>query len=395
MTSVNELSKDVLLKIFRHLELNDLISVCRVNKKFKLVAENPQLYQELRITRAHRLDDVVNILRKQSEAINVIKMQDISDSNTVLQYVALCANLRKLAMKECDGERGIKEISFDNLFARTNIKDLALKNCELEKFPKLNLKNVRSLLVVDNTSYQHPLEYMKEILPFVRTNNLTLSSLKLCVDNVTSVEQDDLFSAVENCPNLEVFQYQYPHVDEVKEHNFKKLFTLRNLVALSIVISNDTSQDTYDEFLNRPSTGNLRKIEFGGNICSLLPNIVRQCPDLEILRLVSLGSPFLKISNEDLLNMLSRCKKLREIDMKTLSVNNIRHAILQLPTYLPNLEHAEIEVDAVDESSDNSIIPLKIEFNLLPRFVLETQTLEESTSYVLFRSEELMQFLQY
>lgn len=393
MVSITELSKDTLLRIFKHLELNDLLSVCRVNKKFKSVAENPALYREVRFSRAHRLDDIISILRRQCEAISTVKIQDISDSNTVLKYVAGCRNLRKLALKECDGERGIKESSFDALFARTNIKDFALKNCELEKFPKLSMKNVNSLLVTDNTSYQYPLEYMKEVLPFVKHNRRTLTSLKLCVDNVSQAEQDNLFGAIESCENLEIFQFQYPHVDEVKEENFKKLFKLRNLVALSIVVDGNAGDNTYEEFLNRPSAQNLRKVEFGGDICRMLPSIVRSCPNLEILRLTSLSRPFLKISNEDLLNMLSSCKNLREIDLKTLSVNNVRHAILQLPTYLPNLEHAEIEVDSVDESTDNSIIPLKIEFNLLPRFVLETQTLEGATSLILFRSEELMQFL--
>ncbi|XKL64827.1 hypothetical protein PGB90_004913 [Kerria lacca] len=393
MTSINELPSKILLRIFGLLDLNDLMSASRVSKKFQKAAEDGTLYQQVNFNRSHRLDDIISILRRQRRAIVACRMEGISDSNTILKYMAGCPNLRVLKLKQCDGERGIKEEIFEKLFDGTDIYVFALKNCELETFPRLKLKNMTSLSVVDNTGYQYPLSYVKELLPVIENNFKTLTSLKLCLDNISVNEKHDLFDKIRKCENLENLQFQYPHVDEIDEKNFVKLFNLLKLVSLSVVVSEEIPEKIYNRFIERPFVINLRKIEFGGNICYLLPSILQNCPHLEILRLTCLTGPFIRISNEELLNMLSTNQHLKEISLKSVSTNNMRHTILQLPTYLPHLKHAEIEVQGVEESNDNSTTPLKIEFNLLPNFALETQNFEGSTIYVLFRSQELLKFI--
>ncbi len=393
MLSIHELPSKILSRIFGLLDLNDLVAVARVSRKFKNAAHDEALYRSVTFNRRHRLDDVVAILRRQRQAIVACRMDGIADSNTILRYVADCPNLRKLKLVECDGERGIKESIFEKLFAGTDIRDFALKNCELEKFPRLSMRNATSLLIVDNTSYQHPLDYVAELIPAIERNTGTIQSLKLCVDNVSAQDKNRLFDKIAGCTKLRTLQFQYPHVDEIAEDNFKKLFQLREMVSLSVVVSPQTSEAVQRQFFERPAAANLRKIELGGDICRLLPLIVKKCPRLEVLRLTCLSGPFVQMGNEELVNMLSSSRQLKDVSLKSVAVNNLRHAILQLPTYLPHLEHIEIEAEGADESDDNSATPLKIEFNLLPNFALETQSFEGSTVYVLFRSEELLKFI--
>lgn len=402
MAPLSELPPKILLRIFALLDLNDLVSIARVSKKLKTAAEDASLYHDLYLHRRHRLDDVVSILRRQRQAIRACKMEEIADSNTILQHVSKCPNLRKLKLVECDGERGIKEAVFQSLFASTPIREFSLKNCELERFPRLALNQATSLLVVDNTSYQHPLQYVQELLPAIDRNSQTIESLKLCIDNVSADDQNQLFDRIERCSKLHTLQFQYPHVDAISERNFRKLFRLQNLQSLSVVVGADTNEKAYQEFVARPCLAKLRKLELGGEISRLLPTILERCPQLEILRLTCLAQPFLRINDDQLLKMLSSSRKLRDISLKSISVSNLRQAILKLPALLPQLEHIEIEVDGLEgnqvaidsaEKRRSSATPLKIEFNLLPNFALETQNFEASTVYVLFRSEELLKFI--
>lgn len=400
MASLSKLPPKVLLRIFALLDLNDLVSIARVNKNFKMVAEDASLYHDLYLHRRHRLDDVISVLRRQRQAIRSCKMEEIADSNTILQHISKCPNLRKLKLVECDGERGIKEAIFQALFSSTPIREFSLKHCELESFPRLALNQATSLMVIDNTSYQYPLEYVQELLLAIDRNCQTIESLKLCIDNVSADDQNQLFDRIERCERLHTLQFQYPHVDAISERNFRKLFRLQNLHSLSVVVGGDTDEKAYQEFVARPCVDKLRKLELGGEISRLLPTILQKCPQLEILRLTCLAKPFLSIGNEQLLQMLSASKRLRDISLKSISVSNLRQAILQLPARLPQLQHIEIEVDSLtgDKSQEqskerSSETPLKIEFNLLPNFALETQNLETSTVYVLFRSEELLKFI--
>lgn len=403
MASLSKLPPKVLLRIFALLDLNDLVSIARVSKVLKTVAEDASLYHDLYLHRRHRLDDVISVLRRQRQAIHTCKMEEIADSNTILQHISNCPNLSKLKLVECDGECGIKEAVFQSLFSSTPIREFSLKNCELERFPQLALNQATSLLVVDNTSYQHPLQYVQELLPAIDRNCQTIELLKLCIDNVSDNDQNQLFDRIERCSRLHTLQFQYPHVDAISERNFRKLFQLQNLHSLSVVVGGNTDEKAYQEFVARPCMAKLRKLELGGEISRLLPTILQRCPQLEILRLTCLAQPFLHIGNEQLLQMLSASHKLRDISFKSISVSNLRQAILQLPALLPQLEHIEIEVDGLEDDSANndqerskgrsSETPLKIEFNLLPNFALETQNFEASTVYVLFRSEELLKFI--
>lgn len=410
MASLSKIPPKILLRIFALLDLNDLVSIARASKALKAVAEDGSLYRHLRIHRRHRLDDVVAVLRRQRHSIESCTMEEIADSNTVLQHVSRCPQLRKLKLVECDGERGIKEAAFRALFASgAPLRQFSLKNCELERFPQLALSQAVSLRIVDNTSYQHPLQYVKELLPAIERNRDTIESLKLCIDNVSAAEQDQLFDRIERCARLHTLQFQYPHVDAVSERNFRKLLRLRNLQSLSVVVRGDTDERAYHEFVSRPCVAKLRKLELGGEISRLLPTILQRCPHLEILRLTCLAQPFLRVGHQQLLQMLGASRKLRDVTLKSVEVGDLRNAILQLPARLPYLQHIEIEVDGAAErrrADDSgaaggpakgrggaSETPLKIEFNLLPNFALETQNLDTSTVYVLFRSEELLKFI--
>lgn len=392
MSAVNELPSKILLRIFAHFDLNDLVSARRVNKKFRVAADDGSLYRCVSFNRSHRLDDIICTLSRHSRHVEACTMEDIADSNTVLRYLSRCPNLRQLQLRECDGERGIKETAFRTLFAATKIRQLALKNCELEAFPALNLDHLTHLSIVDNTAYQRQLEYAEHLLPAIKRNCGTVVSLRLSVDRMTTVERNKLFDYIEECPNLKVFQFQYPHMDNISEENFRRLFNSRNLVSLSVVVSPRTTPKAYREFVNRPWLRQLRKLELSGEICRLLPQLVQKCPHIEVLRLSCRSRPFLQSTNEELLKLLAPCKKLEEVALKIVDVQNLRHTVLRLPTYLPKLRHIEIETTQL-ESRDSAVTPLQIEFNVVPHFALETHILDRLTLYILFRSDDLLRYM--
>lgn len=394
MSSLNELPPKILLRIFAYFDLNDLVSVRRVNKKFRAVADDGSLYRCVSFNRSHHLDDVIRALRRHVQHIEACNLEEITDTNTILRYASRCPKLRKLRLRECDGEKGIMETVLQSLFGATKITQLALKKCELEKFPKLNLSNVTHLSIIDNTGYQQQhLQCVPEVLSAINRNHDTLLSLRLGLDPMNADEKNQLFGYLRKCSKLKVFQFQYPYADEISEQNFQKLFNLCELVSLSVVVSSGTDTNIHQKFIDLSWLSQLRKLELGGTICRLLPQIVKRCQRLKVFRLICTSQPFFHGDSEELVSLLTSCKNLEEIELRSICVPNLRNAVLLLPHNLLKLRHLEIETTEIDKSESNSNTPVQIELNVVSNFALETQILDHSTVYFLFKSDELLKYI--
>jgi len=165
---MDQMPNEILLKIFSHLDVQDLGRCAQVSKKFQKIAYDRAIWQELPINLAGKqvpIEFIQNILERGTAYLNLSYAQIVGDSSLI------------------DQPNFLKYLNLDFTAGQVHVRSLLNSCTKLEKL-----------------CYFGRMEDNISIVPCVRRNSKSLKCLKIHAGYFTD---EDAITAISNCKLLE------------------------------------------------------------------------------------------------------------------------------------------------------------------------------------------------
>ncbi|XP_011642374.1 uncharacterized protein LOC105430487 [Pogonomyrmex barbatus] len=227
----SELPVEVILKILKYLDLKSLYRMCRVNKYFNDLAQNPMLYTSFRL-HSYELHCYKNVTGKdllkllETSRYKYLKKVEIDNTDRFSSWEVLSLILTYGSSLTCLYLCFTEDINIDNITSTISIKCKNLKELKISRCGKHITE--KGFLCLANLQF---LEYFALSQSYITTttlckivrNNRRLRHLAITY-SFSNIDLVDVFKKLKKyCPNLEIVDF----------HGYVNISTMRYFDQLS------------------------------------------------------------------------------------------------------------------------------------------------------------------